>query len=217
MIILENVIKVIQTPIGPLKLFDGLSAKFRPMESVCILGAPGAGKTTLLNLISANDVATSGRIVRSMSTSWPITHQGFLNTLTVRDTIRFMCSLHNAPTVSTIRWIDDFVDLGSLMDSKMKRLPGKLKSKVVFAISIAMGFDCYLWDDNILVGDSSFREKSTRVLKSRQNYSSFIFATANPKAVALFCKLFRCDSIYLLVRGKLIRQGTLDEAVRTFR
>ena len=70
-------------------------------EKVGILGRNGAGKSTLIRLISGAELPTHGRVIRSMSASWPLAFGGaFQGSLTGLDNIRFICRclLYTSPS-----------------------------------------------------------------------------------------------------------------------
>ncbi|MGC9318605.1 MAG: ABC transporter ATP-binding protein [Armatimonadota bacterium] len=61
-LVVEELVKVYDTPAGPNRVLDGLSLEAQPGESVAVLGPSGSGKSTLLNVIGSLDRPTSGAI-----------------------------------------------------------------------------------------------------------------------------------------------------------
>src|ERR1700709_712040 len=53
-------------------VFYDLDFTIQPGESIGICGANGAGKSTLMRLIAGIEYPTTGKVVRTMTTSWPI-------------------------------------------------------------------------------------------------------------------------------------------------
>ncbi|MEA3400252.1 MAG: ABC transporter ATP-binding protein [Armatimonadota bacterium] len=61
-LVVEDLVKVYDTPAGPNRVLDGLSLEAEPGESVAVLGPSGSGKSTLLNVIGSLDRPTSGTV-----------------------------------------------------------------------------------------------------------------------------------------------------------
>ena len=62
MIEVRNLSKVYQTPVGTVRVLDGLELTLGAGEAAAIVGPSGSGKTTLLNLLGALDRPTGGTI-----------------------------------------------------------------------------------------------------------------------------------------------------------
>src|SRR5688500_7256796 len=95
MICFENVFKTYQIRKFEKQVLNDISFIIRRGESLGVCGANGAGKSTLMRLIAGVENATSGRITRRMSTSWPIGYTScFQSSLTGADNARFIARIY---------------------------------------------------------------------------------------------------------------------------
>lgn len=62
MISFQNVTKIYQSSLGPIKALTDVSFEVKPREFVSIVGRSGAGKTTILKLLLAEEKPTEGAI-----------------------------------------------------------------------------------------------------------------------------------------------------------
>src|SRR5258706_8254276 len=119
-------------------------------EKVGILGRNGAGKSALIRLISGAELPTQGRVIRNMSASWPLAFGGaFQGSLTGLDNIHFICRVYDANAAIVIPYVDEFAELGLYLREPVKTYSSGMQARLAFAISMAVGFYCFLLDEGI--------------------------------------------------------------------
>src|SRR5215475_12019075 len=97
MIQLQHVIKRYKTRLGPHTVLAGVSLDVHKGEKVGIFGRNGAGKSTLIRIVSGAELPTAGRVLRTMSVSWPLAFGGaFQGSLSGLDNLRFICRVYGA-------------------------------------------------------------------------------------------------------------------------
>lgn len=125
-----------------------------------ILGRNGAGKSTLIRLISGAELPSAGEIIRSMSVSWPLAFSGaFQGSLTGLDNLKFVCRIYGLDYKNKMDYVQEFAELGKYFYEPVKKYSSGMQSRLAFAISMAIDFDCFLIDEIVAVGDSRFHEK----------------------------------------------------------
>ena len=75
-------------------VFNNLNFVINRGDAIGICGANGAGKSTLMRMLAGVEPETGGRILREMSTSWPIGYtSAFQMNLTRADNARFIARI----------------------------------------------------------------------------------------------------------------------------
>src|SRR5690242_8985482 len=73
---------------------------------VAVLGRNGAGKSTLLRMIAGVEMPDQGRIVRTVSVSWPIGYGGGISgAMTGRQNVRFIARINGADEDEVVRFV----------------------------------------------------------------------------------------------------------------
>jgi capsular polysaccharide transport system ATP-binding protein len=208
MIRLQNVCKQYQTRVGPMKILDGVDLTVRPGDHIGILGRNGAGKSTLIRLISGAEMPTSGKIQRGMSVSWPLAFGGaFQGSLTGFDNLRFICRIYGVDPTEKEDFVADFSELGIYLNEPVKSYSSGMRARLAFAISMVIEFDCFLIDEIVAVGDTSFHEKCMVELFEKRADRAKIIVSHQDKYVKE-----HCTRAAVLSRGKLHHFENLDEA-----
>ena len=58
----SNITKEFDTPVGPLRILDGVSVELSRGENLAVVGESGSGKSTFLHIVGTLDKPTSGEI-----------------------------------------------------------------------------------------------------------------------------------------------------------
>jgi capsular polysaccharide transport system ATP-binding protein len=183
----------------------------RPGERWGIMGPNGAGKSTLIQIISGSLTADSGTVHRGMTVSWPLAFGGaFQGALTGRDNARLIARVYGVDVKETVEKVQDFAELGIYLDEPVKSYSSGMNSRLSFAISMAVDFDCYLVDEVISVGDARFNRRCEEELRRRAN-----------KAVVLVshhADLIRnnCDHAAILQDGRLCFFDDIEAAIDVY-
>lgn len=212
MIYLYDVGKSYRSPTGRRVILHPTTLAIPSHRAVAILGRNGAGKSTLLRLISGVEPPDQGRIVRTTSMSWPIGFGGGVHsTLTGRQNAQLVADLHGADVDKVMEFVVDFAELGDYIDMRVETYSSGMRSRLNFAISFAIDFDCYLIDEATATGDKRFREKSLAAFNDRRSRSGLLFISHSPNTVRQFC-----DMGIVLRRGRLVPFENLEEAIRYY-
>ena len=180
---------------------------------VAILGRNGAGKSTLLRMIAGVEMPDHGKIVRTVSVSWPLGFGGGVNpNMTGRQNVRFIARINGKDEDEAIAFVDDFAELGPYMDERVETYSSGMKGRLNFGISLAIDFDFYLIDEGVGAGDRWFRDKAAAAFAERRRRSSGILMVSHdPNTIEQYC-----DIGMVLYRGQLVPFANLDEAVHFY-
>ncbi len=208
MIDLADICKSYGTRSGSHTVFDGIDLTIRPGEKIGILGRNGAGKSTLIRILSGAEPPTSGRIHREMSLSWPLAFGGaFQGSLTGLDNLKFICRIYSADYREKIDYVQEFAELGKYFREPVKTYSAGMRSRLAFAISMAIEFDCFLIDEVISVGDARFHAKCQIELFEKRQDRAMVMVSHE-----LHNLKEHCGQIYLLHHGKLLSFAHAEEA-----
>jgi capsular polysaccharide transport system ATP-binding protein len=208
MISMNNVSKTYDTRFGPRTILDGVSFKLDRGKNMGILGRNGAGKSTLIRLISGAEKPTSGTIERGMSVSWPLAFSGaFQYHLTGLDNLKFICRVYGVDYKPLVPFVEDFTELGVYFREPVLHYSMGMMTRLAFALSMAIEFDCFLIDEAMVVGDAHFHERCHVELFQKRKDRAFIMVTHDANSIRQYC-----ESACVLKDGKLLSFPTVDEA-----
>ncbi len=157
-------------------------------EKLALLGHNGAGKSTLIRLIGRVELPTSGRVEQTMSVSWPIgLAGGYHGSLTGNDNMRFIARVYNKPFAEVKDYVEDFAELGKFLSEPMRTYSTGMRARFMFALSLAIDFDCYLIDEVIAAGDQRFQRRSREELFEKRADRSMILASHINEIVKAYC------------------------------
>jgi capsular polysaccharide transport system ATP-binding protein len=214
MLILDRVTKHYRMRNGGLRtVLRNVSAVIRPGDAVGILGRNGAGKSTLVRMLAGVEHPTSGRIERRMRVSWPLAHGvGLQNTMSGADNARFIARIYDKPVQDVLDFVEDFAELGPYIDMPAKTYSAGMMGRLLFALSLAVDFDCYLIDEVTATGDARFVNRAQQVLAERTRDRSIVMVSHQPEHLRLYCR-----SAAVLHEGALTFFEDVDEAIATYK
>lgn len=176
--------------------------------SIGICGANGAGKSTLVRLIAGVEQPSSGRITRTMSTSWPIGYGNcFQSSLTGADNARFIARIYRKDENALLEFVEDFARLGPYLNQPVYTYSAGMAARLAFGVSLAIDFDCYLVDEITAAGDERFRRRSEQALLSRRDNATLVMISHDPGTLRAYCR-----EGAVLYGGALVFYDTIDEA-----
>jgi capsular polysaccharide transport system ATP-binding protein len=212
MITLHGVSKTYVTKQGARNVLDGINFSIRRGEKIGILGRNGAGKSTLIRLIGGVEQPTCGSIEREMSVSWPLAFGGgFQGSLTGLDNLRFICRIYGADIASAIPFVEEFAQLGVYFKEPVKTYSTGMRSRLAFALSMAVEFDCYLIDEILAVGDSRFQAKCHHELFDKRAERALLMVSHMPDQIRQYRSV-----IYVLDQSRITRFDNVDDAYEYF-
>ena len=208
MIELVNVCKTYHTRFGPRTILDNVNFKLERGRNMGILGRNGAGKSTLIRLIAGAENPTAGKITRNMSVSWPLAFGGAFQThLTGLDNLKFVCRVYGVDYKPLVGFVEDFTELGIYFREPVMHYSQGMLSRLAFALSIAIEFDCFLIDEAMVVGDARFHERCHVELFQKRKDRAFILVTHYANSIKLYC-----ENACVLHEGKLLPFPSVDQA-----
>ena len=213
MICLEGVSLVRHTQTGTHRVLDDISFTIRAGQAIGIMGRNGAGKSTLLRVLCGVEHPSSGRILRQMSTSWPLGFgAGFQGSLTGADNVRFIARIYGAPVQRTLDYVQEFADLGDYFRMPVKTYSSGMRARLAFGASLAIKFDCLVVDEITAVGDHRFMQRcADAILERKRDSAALIMVSHSPEALKQYC-----DSGALLHNGKLSMYDGIDSMVAAY-
>jgi capsular polysaccharide transport system ATP-binding protein len=189
MIKFENVSKTYHIRKFEKHVFNNLNFTIEKGESLGICGANGAGKSTLMRMFAGVEAPSSGKITRTMKTSWPIGYAScFQGSLTGADNARFIARIYNQPEDELLDFVEDFAQLGPYFHQPISTYSAGMGARLAFGVSLAINFECYLVDEVTGAGDERFRARCEEELLHRRDNASLIMISHDPGTLRQYCK-----------------------------
>jgi capsular polysaccharide transport system ATP-binding protein len=208
MLSVERVSKVYETRGGPHKVLDDISFTLDRGRNLGILGRNGSGKSTMIRLISGAERPTTGRVRRSMRVSWPLAFAGaFQGNLTGLDNLKFICRVYGVAYKPLIPFVEDFTELGIFFREPVMHYSHGMMTRLAFALSVAIEFDCFLIDEAIIVGDARFHERCHYELFQKRKDRAFILVSHDANTIKM-----HCENAVVLHEGRLHSFPNVDAA-----
>ena len=194
MIVVTDVHKRYQTDhgLGPWVL-KGVNLTIPRNVNVGLVGGNGAGKSTLLRIMGGVDQPNKGSVQRTCRVSWPMGYGGGLQgSLSGRQNAKFVCRIHghtsHADLQDRLQYIHDFAQLGESFDEPVKTYSSGMKSRLQFALSLAIEFDVYISDEVTAAGDAAFTKKAAAAFKGLANKAGLIMVSHGEGTLKQFCQ-----------------------------
>lgn len=187
-IVLHNVCKRYHTRNGFHTALRNVNLAVRPGEKLGILGRNGSGKSTLIRLIGGADRPSSGIITRGMRVSWPLALiSGFGGSLTGRDSLRLVCRIYGVEWRSKLAFVQEFTELGRFFDEPVQSYSHGMMARLAFAVSMVIDFDCFLIDEVVAVGDSTFTERCNHELFEKRKHKAMVIVSHHEHFIREHC------------------------------
>ncbi len=192
MIELKNVHKRYLTEhgAGPWVL-QGINLNIPSKTNVGLIGCNGAGKSTLLRLIGGIDQPNQGLIRRHCLVSWPMGSGGGLKgSMTGRQNAKFVCRIYaqDGDLPDRLRFIKDFADIGDAFEAPVNTYSSGMKSRLLFAMSLAFEFDVYISDEVTSAGDATFGSKASKAFAELAGKAGLIMVSHNDSSLKNYCQ-----------------------------
>ncbi|HEX2417088.1 MAG TPA: ABC transporter ATP-binding protein [Micromonosporaceae bacterium] len=193
-----------------------VSFQIRPGEAVGVIGRNGSGKSTLLRLIAGVMAPDEGGVTCHQQVA-PLLQvgAGFSGDLTGRENVQLVGALYGLDPAHLKRklpQIIEFAEIGDFIDMPVRHYSSGMKVRLGFAITAQLHHPVLLVDEALAVGDKEFRAKCYREMeRMRSEGRTLVLVSHRESDLTRFCTrgLF-------LEKGRLVVDGTLDEALGTY-
>ncbi len=213
MIRVEHVSKAYEVRGGHRTVLNDINLSVGRGQKVGILGLNGAGKSTLIRLLGGVTLPDEGTIERGMSISWPLALDGgFQGSLTGYDNLKFICRIYGAEIDTVLPFVQDFAELGKYLYEPAKSYSSGMRSRLGFAISMAIEFDCYLIDETLAVGDERFKARCHEELIVKRADRALVLVSHQADTIRSLC-----DTACVLHNQQLHHFVDVDEAYTFYR
>ena len=208
----KRLVKEYHTTVGVRRVLDGISFDLREGEKIGVLGRNGSGKSTLVKLIGGVEFPTSGTIRRDLSLSWPVGFSGGVTgNMTGAASAQFIARLYNRDETDVLAFVDDFAELGRQLYIPIEAYSSGMKARLMFALTLAIEFECYLIDEILAVGDQRFHRRCHDALFVKRADRAMVLVSHDVNAVRAYC---RSALVLKAGRGRVFED--LDLAFRIY-
>ncbi len=185
----ERLTKDYHTHIGVRRVLEGISFELREGEKIAVLGRNGSGKSTLVKMIGGVEAPTSGVIERGLSMSWPLGFAGGVTGyMTGAASARFIARLYNRDERDVLDFVDDFAELGKQLYLPLDAYSSGMRARLMFALTLAIDFECLLIDEVLAVGDQRFHAKCHEALFGGRLDRAMILISHDPNIIRNYCR-----------------------------
>lgn len=205
----DNVSKSFWTGSQRKVILDQASFRVELGRSMGILAPNGTGKTTLINMMCGLEKPDEGTIRRDCRVSFPLGFMGgVMPKLSANENARYIARIYGIDPdyiEAFCRWL---CELGEYFDQPVATYSTGMRSRLNFALLLALEFDIYLIDEGMPVTtDVNFNRKAGTVLYDRLKTSTVVVVSHQAQTLEKFCR-----TAAVLRSGRLYMFETLDEA-----
>lgn len=218
----QNLTKVYKSIRRKAPSLDGLTLTVAEQEVFGFLGRNGAGKTTTIKLLTSLIRPTSGEahiFGESIRTRASRRLIGYLpeqpyyyEYLTPRETIEFYGELQGLSAAERAReWtrLCELLDLGEIADERIRGFSKGMRQRVGFAVALVGDPPLLILDEPMSGLDPVGRRMIRQlILRCKEEKKTVFFSSHVLSDVEQIC-----DRVAILVRGRLVRQGRIDELI----
>ncbi|MGP1354742.1 MAG: ABC transporter ATP-binding protein [Parasphingopyxis sp.] len=198
---------------GKKTVLKDISATFERGHSYGILGVNGAGKSTLLRIICGAERPTFGEVRKDVSVSWRLGFaSSFNSSLTGMENLRFVCRIYDADIKEISDFVEDFAEIGNAIHEPLRTYSSGMKSRLAFALSMAIRFQVYVIDESLAAGDYRFQEKCRAEFDRRREESDLLMTSHMPTAIQDYC-----DRAGVVHKGQLKMFDSVAEATEYYK
>ncbi|ATG49028.1 ABC transporter [Celeribacter ethanolicus] len=205
----DNVSKSFWTGKQRKVILDRASFRVELGNSLGILAPNGTGKTTIINMMSGLEKPDEGEIRRGCRVSFPLGFMGgLIGKHTARENVRFIAQIYDLDpdyVEAFCRWL---CELDEYFDMPVSTFSSGMRSRLSFALLLALDFDMYLIDEGMpSTADVNFNRKAGGILRERLDRTTIVIVSHQAATLEKFCR-----SAAVLRNGRLYMFDTLEEA-----
>jgi len=148
-----------------------------------------------------------------MRVSWPLAFAGaFQGHLTGLDNLKFVCRIYGVDHKPLVPFVEEFAELGVYFREPVYRYSHGMVTRLGFALSMAIEFDCFLIDEALVVGDKRFHDRCHEELFRKRKDRAFILVSHDENVIKAYC-----ERACVLHSGRLHEFPDVDEAYAFYR
>lgn len=209
----DNVSKSFWTGKRRKVILDQASFRVELGNSLGILAPNGTGKTTIINMMAGLEKPDEGEIRKTCRVSFPLGFMGgVVSKHSGRENSRFIARLYGLDpdyVEAFCRWL---CGLEEYFDMPVGTYSQGMRSRLTFALLLALEFDIYLIDEGMpSTTDVEFNRKAGSILRDRLKEATVIVVSHQAKTLEKFCR-----TAAVLRDGQLYMFDTLEEAKRLY-
>ena len=197
-------------------VLEGVSLSISPGQKIGIIGANGSGKSTLLKVICGILEPTLGSVkVTGNIASLIELEADFDRDLSVRDNIIMYVVLMGFPKHVMTKKVGEILEFAELSDyayMPVKGLSSGMAARLGFAIATDVNADILIIDEVLSVGDQHFQHKSKTRINSIWHQKTTVLVVSHD----LDFIQRSCEQVIVLKEGKIIYQGSPEEAITEY-
>jgi lipopolysaccharide transport system ATP-binding protein len=198
------------------RALDEVSFEIPRGEAVGILGRNGAGKSTLLKLLTRVAAPTRGRIeLAGRVGSLLEVGTGFHPELTGRENVFLngtLLGMRKSEIKARFDEIVAFSGVEKFLDTPVKRYSSGMYVRLAFAVAAHLDTEILAVDEVLAVGDAEFQAKCIERMRSvAADGRTVLYVSHQVQTVKSLC-----TSALFLEHGKLVMQGTVDDAIELY-
>lgn len=188
-----------------------ISLKIPKGDVVGILGTNGSGKSTISLVLAGISDIDSGTVKIDGEQALVAINTGLNQQLTGYENINVkgaLLGLNKKRIQEITDKVIEFAELGDFLYQPVKKYSSGMKSRLGFAISLALDPDIFIIDEALSVGDKGFAKKCLKhMMKLRdEKGKTILFISHSLPQVQEFCK-----SAIWIEGGKLVEMGEVNE------
>lgn len=172
-------------------ILERANLMFEPTDRVCVLAPPGSGKTTIGHLLSGFGRPSAGQVHRHGNISWPLGFSGaFHPAMTGVRNVEIIADLAEVPRNWVSAYVAEFSELGDDYYRAVETYSSSMRSRLGFALSMAIPADTYVIDGSIGSGSPAYRSKCEVALEQKLEDAGMFFLTHSPRLAERFGRRF---------------------------
>ena len=196
---------------------NGVSFTIYKGEAIGIIGSNGAGKSTLLKILSRVTAPTEGEIdLYGRITSMLEVGTGFNGELTGRENVYMngaILGMTKDEIDAKMEQIIEFSEVGEFIDTPVKRYSSGMFVKLAFSVAAHLDSEIMIMDEVLAVGDMAFQKKCLEKMcdAAKTEGKTVLYVSHNMSTIRRLC-----DRCIVLDKGKLIMDGSVEEAISLY-
>ena len=101
---------------------------------------------------------------------------------------RFIARLYNRDEKDVLAFVDDFAELGRQLYIPIDAYSSGMRARLMFALTLAIDFECFLIDEVLAVGDQRFHRKCHEALFVKRADKAMILVSHDPGVIRDYCR-----------------------------